>query len=91
MRLPAKATTSWTLAAVGALLFCCHCYILWNLARTFAAGAMPWALVPMWAGIPVTLTGLVVAVASPTQLWASLANLVVLLAYAVIWAPILIG
>ena len=83
-----KWRISWALTVGSLILGVFHYYALWTLAVTFAAGLVWWASLLLVLGPPVAIISLVVSLRRPRQLIPAALSGLVVLAYVVIWAPL---
>jgi hypothetical protein len=68
-----------------------HCYALWVLATTFAAGLVWWAGIPTVLGPPVGIGAFVFSILSPRSRAVFWINAAVVSVYLVIWIPLIPG
>ena len=86
-----KVRIAWGLVVASVGLFAFHYFALWTLAATFAAGLAWWASILVILGPPVSIASLIFSFRSPRQVGAGIASGFVVLAYVVIWAPLISG
>jgi hypothetical protein len=84
-----KSRAAWAITLVSACLFGFHYFALWTLAATFASGLTWWANLLLSLGPITALASLVINLRSPRQPAAAVVSGVVVLAYLVIWLPLL--
>jgi predicted ferric reductase len=84
-----KWRVSWGLAVASLTLGAFHYYLLWMMAATFATGLVWWANLVLALGPLVAVASLIVSMRSPRQVVPAVLSGLVVLAYVVIWAPLI--